>query len=184
MAKIVATLSIYVGFINEVGKLLLVKRTSDESVVPGVSFRGNWELPGGSVEDADSLSYDYHIRTGIAKAEEKVGIHLDFTQAPRMYTFLFKGAAGCDLCAVIPVVSHKLPNKGETLYVSPLELKGLAVQFVSATDAEKQGLSEGQGLISGWGKRMCCMSLNVLTHSPDTLFASEAHQLLSEIAVR
>ena len=46
--KIRCTVGIYIAILNPVhdGRLLVWRRTEEGSIIPGVSFYGNWEMPG------------------------------------------------------------------------------------------------------------------------------------------
>ena len=173
----------YIGFINSThGKLLLVRRVQEDSIIPGVSFKGNWELPGGAMEEMDNPGYGYAILTAFRKAAEKTGIVTRFTpqMAPCHMTF-FKGPRGYDLAGVIPHRIDTEPTKGETMWVSFHELENLAGEFISETKAKAKNLPEAKGLVSGWGKRMHCMALAAMTHSPNG-FWHDAEDRLKEIA--
>ncbi|MDP2741113.1 MAG: NUDIX domain-containing protein [bacterium] len=139
MTKLTTNVGAFVGFLYS-GKLLLVRRTQEGSILPGISFKGNWELPGGALEEADVVEYDYLIQMAFRKAEEKVGIHIPPRLRPILgpvYSTFFKGPSGYDLACVVPFATSEEPKKGETVFVSPLELKALALEFVSETDAKK-----------------------------------------------
>jgi len=182
MAKITTTFGAFVGFLNpnKQGKLLLVRRTSPDSILPGVSFKGNWELPGGALEEGMVVT-NYHIHIAFHKANEKVGIDIEPVFQPLlgpMYLTFFQGPQGNDVGGVIPWITDKEPQKGETMWVSPQELKTLADEFISETDAKARSLTEAKGLVSGWKKRMCCMALAALSQSPNPAYADEAKRML------
>lgn len=180
--KVMPARSFYEGILHpESGKLLVYRRTSITSIIPNVSFRGNWELIGGAVmtSDAESVSYHYYLGELCRHLEEKTGIVMAIRGLPVMHTLLFKGKDGkYDESSVIPMVQDVTPTKGETLWVSPYELRTLADEFEPAD--EKTGKS-GKGLVSGYGKRMHCMGLCALTHSPNYDFSVEAIRMLQEI---
>lgn len=188
--KLKAEIGAYIGFINpnRGGRLLLVRRTQTESIIPGQSFRGNWELPGGAVEETEesSIRYDLMTQTALAKANLKVGIYVVGCQVFPFYTAFFKnpGTGGYDLAGVTPYISNLEPVIGETMWVSVEELNELATQFVSETDAKSQGLSEAKGLLSGYGKRMHCMALMTLTHGVNAFNKRIAQGTLAEIMAK
>lgn len=172
MVKLITTKGSYVGFLNPTqnGRLLLVRRTSTHSIIPGVSFKGCWELPGGAEEEADQISYNYSVEVAFAKARDKVGIDVPPQDRPFLGPFYgtdFKGPAGYDEGQVVPVVSNLLPTLGETMWVDPTELDGLAQRFIPEDEAKKRGLPEADGLMSGKGKRMYLMAMSALVHSPN-----------------
>lgn len=187
MGKLVTTVGAYIGLLNpeHEGRLLLRRRVEEGSILPGQSFKGNWELPGGGVRETEKPGYDYLLQEAVREFEEEVGIALALTlaidEAFPMYPALFKGPQGYDLAGVIPVVAQLEPTIGETLWVSPEELSELARIFVSATEAKKQGLAEAQGIVSGWGKRMHWMALCALTHSPNLDFTRQAANTIAKI---
>ena len=185
MTKLVTTIGAFIGLLNPVheGRLLLRRRVEEGSILPGTSFMGNWELPGGGAQEAEQLLYSHLHREALRELEEEVGIEITLArdQIFPMYGAQFKGPQGYDLSMVIPVVRNLESTKGETCWVSPEELNQLAQDFVSATDAKKQGLSEARGVVSGWGKRMHWMSLCALTHSPNSEFVRQAQATIAQI---
>lgn len=168
MGKVKATIGVFAGIINEEGKILLRRREEIDSIT-GKSYKGDWELPGGGVVEAEKITYDHLVKELIREVKEEIGISISVDPMPEMYPLLFKGPQGYDLALVVPIRSNKKPSKGETIYVSPKELKELA---------EKP---KGQQLLSGWGKRMCCMALKA--HSFGTAYyeAKEAGEMLFAI---
>lgn len=164
----------FVGLLNpdKKGKLLLRRRTELESIIPGKSFKRCWELPGGAVEHTEEkINYSYPIEEAVRELKEEVGIVI---QAPLMgivHLTFFKGPKGYDLAGVVPVIATEEPTKGETIYVSPKELNELAKKFVSS---DKKTGKDGEGLLSGWAKRMHCMALYALMHSPNEIFVEQA----------
>ena len=175
---------IYAGILHpESGKLLLTRRTGSTSIVPGVSFRGNWELIGGAImaSNEKSVPYNYYLDELYRIMEAKAGIvvHRQAKGLPAMHSVLFKGpAGGYDEASVIPMVYDAEPTIGEALWVTPIELQTLANEFEPAD--EETGKS-GKGLVSGYGKRMYCMGLCALSHSPNHNHCISALIMLSEI---
>lgn len=181
--KMTVARGFYAGVMQpDTGKLLLVRRTKTDSIVPGVSFRGNLELPGGAVMASPdpSVSYNYYLRDLMRLLHEKTGILIIIRGLPAMYSVLFKGSNGYDEASVVPLVSSVKPSVGDTAFVSPYELRVLAEEYRPADEAK--GIS-GEGLLSGYGKRMHCMALAALTHSPKQEFVREAVSALSELTV-
>jgi hypothetical protein len=179
--KMATAWGIYAGFLHpESGKLALTRRNTPDSIIPGKSFRGNWELIGGAVmvSDEESIPYNYYSRELTRLIEKKIGIVLEIPGLPMMYSTLFKGPAGYDEASVVPMVRDIEPTIGEIYWVSPQELQVLAEEFEPAD--ESKGKS-GKGLLSGYGKRMHCMALIALSHSPNHNFQTEALRMLREI---
>lgn len=185
MAKLTSHLGAYVAFLSwENGKLLLIQREETESMLKGVSFRGCWELPGAQVKGANILRYNYLAQTAFNGAEEKTGIHIPPNAWPFLgpwYCPMHDSGKDYDVGMVLPFPTNLKPSKGTTVWVSPSQLEVLAVKFISETDAKQKGSSQGDGLVSGWGKRMCCMALSALKHSPHSEYARQANQMLNEI---
>ncbi len=172
---------IYAGIMHpNTGKLLLMRRVKPTSIIPNVSFRGNWELIGGAVMTSDekSVPYNYCLGELCRIVEIKTGLVIIGRGMPAMYSVLLKGPNGYDEASVIPIVSDAQPTFGDTTYVSPSELQTLVEEFEPAD--EKTGKS-GKGLLSGYGKRMHCMALTALSHGPNQDFVREAVRMLDEI---
>lgn len=181
--KMVTIRGFYAGVMQpDTGKLLLIRRTKTDSIIPGTSFRGNWELPGGAVMASSdpSVSYNYYVRDLTRLLHEKTGILIIIRGLPKMYSVLFKGPNGYDEASVIPLVAAVKPTIGDTTFVSPYELQVLAKEYQQADEAK--GIS-GEGLLSGYGKRMHCMALAALCHSPKQDFIREAVSVLSDITM-
>jgi hypothetical protein len=179
--KMTTVRSIYAGILHpKSGKIVLTRRTKPTSIIPGVSFRGNWELIGGAVmaTNKKSVPYNYYLSELRRLIEEKTGIVMVVQGLPMMYSVLFKGVAGYDEASVVPIVRDIEPTIGEIYWVSPQELRVLADEFEPAD--EDKGKS-GKGLLSGYGKRMHCMALAALSHSPNYNFKIEAMRILQEI---
>ena len=189
--KVKATVGVFAGIINEKGKLLLRRRIETGSITPGKSFKGCWELPGGGVEVSESMPYCHLVNELKREIKEEVGIEIDsIDPMPDMYPVYFGKVS--DLALVTPINSDKEPTTGETKWVDLKELNKLAKDY-KAADREKG--QDGQGIVSGWGKRMHCMALaafaNSERHSYDRALRcfhdkalsekEEAKQVLSEI---
>ena len=175
-------MGIYAGILNpeKEGKLLLRRRVEKHSIIPGKSFKGCWELPGGAVTATteSAIPYNYYLDDLIKNVKDRTGISLSSPALPLMYLVLFKGSAGYDLAGVVIAIMAQEPTVEETIYVSPKELAQLAKEFVPAD--EKTG-KDGVGLLSGEGKRMHCMALAALCHSPNLDYAQEAPEMLYQI---
>lgn len=179
MAKISATVGVFAGIINpDTGKLLLRRRTEEDSIIPGKSFQGNWELPGGGVMEAEKIVYNHLINELVREVEEETGMQILIDPMAPLHATLFKGPAGYDLSLVSKVWAATPPSKGEVIWVSTSELNELAEDFAPA-DKEK-GIS-GRGIVSGYGKRMHCMALKAISLGPKVGYAISAEVTLRRI---
>jgi len=179
--KMATVRSIYAGILHpKSGKLLLTRRTGSTSIIPNVSFRGNWELIGGAVmaSDKKSVPYNYYLSELCRLMEAKAGIVMVIRGLPVMHSVLFKGPDGYDEASVIPVVQDTTSTIGETQWVSPRKLRALADEFEPADEGKGKS---GKGLVSGYGKRMHCMGLCALSHSPNYDYRVEALRTLQKI---
>lgn len=180
MAKIKTTIGVYTGMFNALGKILLYRREKTDSIT-SISYRGNWELPGGAVEEPEEkLSYNHLSKELVRKVREKIGTPISVDPMPPFYPVCFKGPEGYDVAFVTPLRGYGMPPYENAIFVSPEELKALAEEFISETDAKKQG-KEAEGLLSGFGKRQHCMALAALCHSPNQEYARQAKEMLAEI---
>lgn len=177
--KISTTVGVFAGVLSQTtGKLLLRRRVEEDSIIPGKSFKGNWELPGGGVMDMEKIPYNHLLNELVREVDEEVGISVSVDPMAPLYAVLFKGPAGYDLAMVTPITTSSSPTKGETIWVSPAELEELAKDFAPAD--KKRGI-DGKGIVSGYGKRMHCMALKALSFSPNVTYAEEAKAMLAEI---
>lgn len=163
MAKISTTVGVFAGILRLTdGKLLLRQRVEKNSIIPGKSFKGNWELPGGGVMDAEKTPYNHLPKELAREVNEEVGVSISISPMAPFYAMLFKGPTGYDLALVTPVTTSSPPTKGETIWVSPDELEELPI-------------------VSGRGGRMHCMCLKALSFSPNPSYAEKATIILAEI---
>lgn len=179
MEKISTTVGVFAGILDQAtGKLLLRRRVEEDSIIPGKSFKGNWELPGGGVMDMEKIPYGHLLNELAREVDEEVGVSVSPDPMAPLYAVLFKGPKGYDLAVVTPVITSASPAKGDTVWVSPAELENLAKEFVPAN--KDKGI-DGKGIVSGHGKRMHCMALKALSFSPNIAYAEEAKAMLAEI---
>jgi 8-oxo-dGTP pyrophosphatase MutT (NUDIX family) len=189
VAKAKIAVGVFAGILNSKGKLLLRRRTEVDSIIPGKSFKGNWELCGGGIMETDeqSIPYNYAVKELKREVEEEVGVKISIPQMPPFYSVMFKGPAGYDLAMVTPVQQEQILDliaeqviltKGEVTFVSTEELNTLAREFVPAD--KKNGI-DGKGLVSGYGKRMHCMALLVFTQSRNDDYSRQAVSTLVKI---
>lgn len=179
MEKIKTTVGVFAGILRQSdGRLLLRRRAEIPSIIPGKSFKGNWELPGGGVMEAERVLYHHLVKELEREVKEEIGIPISVDPMPPMHPLLFKGPRGYDLAMVTPVETSLEPTKGETIWVAPKELEQLAREF---EPADKKTGKDGKGIVSGFGKRMHCMALKALCFSPDPEHIIQAEEMLKEI---
>ena len=179
--KFVCTIGVFAGILREDGRLLLRKRISPEeaeSIVPGKTVKGDWELPGGAVREEEAFAFGNEmafIEALKREVQEEVGLEISLPMMSAMYPAVFvkrlpdreiKDSAF--VMVVLPSQWQGQP-KGIVTWVSPKELKELAQR------------KPGNRLISGWGKRMCRMALMALSKSTNHEFAKKAIEYLKEI---
>ena len=171
MAKVKTTVGVTAGIFNGEGKLLLRRRTEHDSIT-GIDYAGNWELPVVAVQETEkeSIRYDYLSLELVRGVEAETGFKIILNEPmPAFYPVMFKGPQGYDLAMITVIVSWFVPQvelKAVTKFVSLDELNQLAREFISLTDAKKQGLPEAKGLLSGFGKRQHCLALKALSIAP------------------
>ena len=169
------TIGVFAGIINKEGKLLLQQRIEKRSIIPGKSYKGDWELPGGKVKEGSlrhALTLEVLTKELIREVKEELGLKLDAIEPPYIYLTVFvneeKGIN--DWAFMFPVfidrTSVKLKRK--VVWVDPSELRELA----------NRPKEEGQ-LLSGWGKRMSRMSLAAFLVSP--INRTIAQEMLNEV---
>lgn len=165
---------VFAGIFDESGKILL-RRRRGEILDIHYSYEGDWELPGGTVEEENvwKAKDEKVIGEELAREiKEETGLLINVPLMPTMYPALYinEERKVLDFAFVIPIgVVKEKPRIGENIYVSPKELKELAER------------PEGERLISGWEKRMCRMALMALCHSPNPQYREEARRMLLEI---
>ena len=172
--KVKAAIGVFAGIINEDEKLLLRRKIEISSIIPGRSFSGCWELVGGGVMVAENMPYSHLVNELKRKVEEKAGIELALVPMPPMYPVFFGRMQ--DLALVVPVKTSVEPTKRETRWVSLEELNELAKEY---KPANKETGKDGQGIVSGWGKRMHCMALRALSFTSE--YGEKAEETLIEI---
>lgn len=171
--KIQASVGVFAGIIKE-GKILLRRRVEIPSIIPGKSFKGCWELPGGGVLVTKDMSYSHLVSQLKREVDEEVGIPITVDPMPPIYPVFFGKTQ--DLALVTPVETSLEPTKGETKWVSLEELNELARRY---KPPNKETGEDGQGIISGFGKRMHCMALRAFSVSREC--GEEAKETLQEI---
>jgi len=176
--KIEATIGIFAGIINEEGKLLLRRRVEENSIIPGKSFKGCWELPGGGVlKTTADMPYSHLVNQLKKEVNEEIGIPITVDPMPPMYPVFFGKKEDLAMVTFVETSPSFLkPIKGETMWVSLDELNQLAWEF---EQPDKKTGKDGKGIVSGYGKRMHCMALKALCFS--SVYGWEAKKTLEEI---
>lgn len=169
------TIGVFAGIFDKNGKLLLRKRDEENPSIDSDPYRGDWELPGGTVEEDNvwEASSERILGQELAReVEEETGLSIEVPSMPVMYpaVYINKDKRRVDLAFVIPVgVVEERPVIGQSIYVSPEELRDLAAR------------SQGEQIVSGWGARMCRMALMALCNSPNSQYKDEAIRMLLEV---
>jgi 8-oxo-dGTP pyrophosphatase MutT (NUDIX family) len=168
------TIGLFAGIFDENGKVLLRRRKRENPNFP-CSYEGDWELPGGTMEEENIWKEKDERVIGeelVRELIEEIGLSIAVPFMPAMYPVVYinKERKIIDFAFILPIGFVKeRPSKGENIYVDPKKLKDLA------------GHSEGNRLVSGWGKRMCKLVLMALQHSPNSHYQQEANSMLLEI---
>ncbi len=175
------TIGVFAGLLTSVGKVRLQRRIEKDSIIPGKSYEGDYELPGGRVGEKDlrkALTLEVLQRELVSRVENDLGITIKtLPPAPMLYLTIYEDMAKgvCDWAFMMPVPpppvywDENAPMTRKTIDVSPIELYELAQQ------------PKGQQLLSGWGKRMCRMSLGALFYSSDIRYVVKAVRYLDEL---
>jgi len=168
-------IGVFAGIFDDNGKLLLRRRDEENPTTYYDPYRGDWELPGGTVEERNvwEASDERLFGQELAReVEEETGLLIEVPPMPVMLpaVYINKDEERVDLAFVIPVgVVSERPATGQSIYVSPEELRELAAQ------------PQGEQIVSGWGARMCRMALMALCNSPNRQYVEEARTMLLEI---
>jgi ADP-ribose pyrophosphatase YjhB (NUDIX family) len=167
-------LSVFAGIFNEEGKLLLRRRRKESREIP-CPYEGDWELPGGTIEEENIWKIKDERIFGKELAREvmeETGLSIETPVMPILYPAVYvnkeKGKIDCAFLIPIGIIAEE-PTKGENIYVDPKELKERAERPI------------GEQLVSGWGKRMCRMALMAFQYSPNSKYKNDAKKLLAEI---
>jgi 8-oxo-dGTP pyrophosphatase MutT (NUDIX family) len=167
-------ISVFAGIYDEDGKLLMRRRKKEEPSTP-CPYEGDWELPGGTIEEKNIWSAKDERIIGeelVREVREETGLLIEVELMPIMHPAIYinqeKGTI--DLAFMIPIgMVKEKPTVGENIYLTPSELRELAER------------PEGKRLVSGWGKRMCRMALMALCYSSNPQYKVEAKRMLLEV---
>ena len=180
--KFITAIGVFAAILNYEGGLLIRRRTlpeEEKSLISGKIIKGDWELPGGIVEEEEMLVAGNE--KGLIKAlkrevKEELGLEIDISLPLQMFPVVlvkdpFPGKVTNDIAMLIIIQPNwwKGIPKGKTMWVVPKVLEELTKK------------PAGEQLVSGWGKRMHRMSLIALSHSPDEDFRREAKETLEKI---
>jgi len=172
------TIGIFAGLLTSSGKLRLQRRIEKGSIIPGKSYEGDYELPGGRVGENDlkkALSLEVLKNELTLRVEKDLGINVKTHILPSVYLAIFEDPAKdiCDWAFMMPIMpfywDERASAERTTIDVSPQELYQLAQR------------PKGEQLLSGWGKRMCRLSLGALLNSSNPDYQFEARKYLDEI---
>ncbi|HXK31920.1 MAG: hypothetical protein A2Z68_01075 [Candidatus Nealsonbacteria bacterium RBG_13_38_11] len=174
------TVGVFFGLITREGKLRLQRRTEKGSpITPGISYKGDFELTGGGAREKDLrkvLTLKGLFNEAKREAKEELGLMVVAPKKFPLYRAVFvnqeKGLE--DWAFMIPVPpecwDEGTKTKRETIDINPEELMLLAFR------------PKGEQLLSGWGKRMCRMSLGaIFAASTNPKYVNEARILLTEV---
>jgi len=174
------TIGVFAGLLTSDGKIRLQRRIEKDSLIPGKTFEGDYELPGGRVGEKDlkkALTLEVLQRELVLRVKSDLGITIITHPNPPLYLAVLEDAARgiCDWAFAMPVPpppaywDENAPTTRKTIDVSPFELYELAQQ------------PKGQQLLSGWGKRMCRMGLAAFLCSQNVAYCSEAKEYLYQV---
>ena len=167
-------IGVFAGVFDENGRLLLRRRERENPATEAIPYEGDWELPGGTVEEDNvwQASSERLFGQELAReVEEETGLSIEVPPMPVMFpaVYINKDERRVDLAFVMPVgVVSKRPATGQCIYVSPEELREIAAR------------PQGEQIVSGWGARMCRMALMALCNSPNLQYVEEARTMLLE----
>lgn len=186
MAKMKTTVGVAAGIFDGPGRLLLVRRTQHDSVTD-TDYYGNWELPITAVQTnkRKPIPYNYLSQELERGTERELGIRIHVDPMPVFYPVAFKNKNGYDLLLATPIhykqVEHISGILAQFIFVDVDTLDVLAREFISLSDAKKQGFGEAKGLLSGYGKRQHQVSLKLFSvASSDRDYREQAKDILKK----
>ncbi|MBM3257727.1 MAG: hypothetical protein FJZ05_00720 [Candidatus Nealsonbacteria bacterium] len=172
-------IGVFFGLITKKGKVRLQKRIEKGStVIPGMSYKGDFELTGGGIKEKDLkrvLTPQGLFSEAAREAREELGLEVSTPAKFSIYRAVFvNNEKNTDWAFMIPIPpkywDEKAKTKRETIDVSPDELQELANR------------PKGEQLLSGWGKRMCRMSLGaIFAASTNPKYVNDARIMLTDI---
>lgn len=159
-------IGVFAGIFDDDGKLYVKQRGTDESLP------GEWDLPGGGVEQEDcQVGNERALGEALLREiEEETGMKFPaLPQMPSMYPALL-GDKDLALAIIIGKTNQK-PTRGNGRFLSLVELEALA------------NAPEGNRLVSGYGKRMhrLCLRIFASRDSPNQDYRGDAGAVLSTI---
>lgn len=191
LTEIDLTVGVFAGILNEEGKELIQRRVTKYSAVPGKSFYGDYELPGGGLTETELRQFfkaaalrrllpDMHLWLSERLKTDK--LYTPLTKEP-LQVALKREVKEEEGLTIIPgyasdvtklyrtvLVQTKI-NKIDIAIVVPVlpsqwsgEPTGEIVEWVTPRRIKELCLKpKGEQIVSGWGKRMCQMMLWVFT---------------------
>ena len=178
MATMPKTIGVFAGLLTREGKLRLQRRIEKDSLIPGKTYEGDWELSGGRVEEKNikkALTLEVLQAELIREVKEELGILIKFRPRPSIYRTIYEDPEKgiCDWALMIPIPGPYWDEiqdmKRTTIDVDPSGLRELANQ------------PKGNQLVSGWGKRMCRMGEGAFLLSYVERFVRQAKDALTEM---
>ena len=167
-------IGLFAGIFDENGRVLLRRRRRENPSL-ACPYEGDWELPGGTMEEENIWKEDDERIIGeelAREVKEETGLLIKVSFMPTMYPafYIDRERGNMNFAFIIPVgVVREKPTIAENIYLDPKKLKELS-----------EG-PEGNRIVSGWGNRMCRMALLALCHSPNRHYRQEAKRMLLEV---
>lgn len=174
------TIGLALAVFNKGGKILLIERERDDSIV-NISYRGCLELPIMAARETneDTIPCDYLARELIQGMLKKLGVEFPVSSLAAFYPVAFKTPTGEYDVAMITTLKLgvlKIPERIKAKWVSPKELEKLTAEFVPADGSEK-----GKGLLSGKGRQYRLALMAFMYGSSNSAFQEKAAKLLKDL---
>ncbi|MBI2626161.1 MAG: hypothetical protein HYW69_01035 [Candidatus Nealsonbacteria bacterium] len=126
------TIGVFLGLITKEGKLRLQMRTESTSIT-GISYKGDFELPGGAVKEKDLrkvLTFDGLYNEAVRRVEEDLGLVVSLSFILKgFYLTVYENPKNgkIDWAFMIPVIDwdQKAKMKRKTVDVNPDQLNVL-----------------------------------------------------------
>lgn len=180
--KFVSTVGVFAGILNHEGKVLLRRRVlpeEEKSLISGKTIKGDWELPGGIVEQKEMIAAGNEKGlVEVLKREVKEGLDLEINIPLPLEVFpvvlakeTLPGRFTNDVAMLIVVRPDQWKGvpKGEIMWADPKALEELTKK------------PTGEQLVSGWGKRMHRMVLIAISKGAGYYEVIETKKTLEKI---
>jgi 8-oxo-dGTP pyrophosphatase MutT (NUDIX family) len=135
MATMPKTIGVFARLLTKEGKVRLQRRIEKGSIIPGKTFRGDWELPGGRIKEKDlqkALTLAVLKEELIREVKEELGIKIMvFPENPAIYRAIYEDPEKgiCDWAFGITIPSgfweENKKTKREIIDVNPDDLRDL-----------------------------------------------------------